>query len=139
MNAYKFSDLSVGMENSFVYDVTKDKQDLFHELSGDDNPLHSDEHFALKNGFTGGIVVYGLLQASLFSRLAGMYLPGLFCVLQNVNVVFSLPVYVNDRLHVLGKIVEIFDSFSRIKVKVLIKNQKQEIVCRGFYIAGVLA
>lgn len=43
---------------------------IFRDISGDYNPLHNDESFAVARGFNSR-VVYGMLTASLYSCLGG--------------------------------------------------------------------
>lgn len=70
MNAYKLSDIFIGMKESFSRVVTAEMMDQFLEISGDENPLHNDETYAREKGFPGR-VVYGMLTASLISTLGG--------------------------------------------------------------------
>lgn len=141
MNEYSFSDLKIGMEEKFSYTVTQEKQDLFTKLSGDINPMHIDADYAskvLSNNGRGGVLVYGMLTASLYSTLAGVYLPGKNCLLQHVETTFIKPVEIGDCLTVCGKVVEKDDTFMRIKIKVNVLNQDNEKVCRGVIVAGVM-
>lgn len=144
MNEYTFSNLKIGMEEKFSYTVTQEKQNLFTQLSGDLNPMHLDAGYADRmlsfNGHTthGGGLVYGMLTASLYSTLAGVYLPGKYCLLQHVETTFVKPVAIGDCLTVCGKIIEKDESFMRIKVKINVLNQNNEKVCRGVLVAGVL-
>lgn len=71
MNRYRYEELSVGIEESFSTTITEDMMVAFHELSGDPNPLHTDEEFSRAHGFP-SCVVYGLLTASFLSRLGGV-------------------------------------------------------------------
>lgn len=75
MNEYKFCDLKIGMTEAFEYVVTEEKMKEFLLLSGDENPLHIDGQFAREHGFKDR-VVYGMLTASLFSKLGGGKTPG---------------------------------------------------------------
>ena len=50
------------------------KLDMFKELTGDINPLHTDEAFAIQHGFSGR-VAYGMLTAALISSLGGCCFP----------------------------------------------------------------
>ena len=140
MNEFTFADISVGQEEKFSYTVTQEKQDLFTTLTGDVNPMHIDSEYAAKNlsNSSGGVLVYGMLTASLFSTLAGVYLPGKHCLLQHVETTFTKPVSIGDSLTISGKVIEKDDTFKRIKLKVNISNQNNEKVCRGVIVAGVL-
>ena len=66
MNAYKFEDLSIGMEESFSREITEGMMQDFLTMTGDINPLHLDRVYARAEGYEDR-VVYGMLTASLIS------------------------------------------------------------------------
>lgn len=101
MNEYTFDELSVGQKESFTAEITEEMMDKFRDISGDVNPLHTDAEFAKCKGFPGR-VTYGMLVASLYSRLAGVYLPGKNCLLQSVQSDFMRPVFAGDTLAIEG-------------------------------------
>nr|MCR4851331.1 MaoC family dehydratase N-terminal domain-containing protein [Lachnospiraceae bacterium] len=103
MNSYSFDELDIGHEESFSVTVTEEMMADFLKITGDVNPLHNDEDFAKKKGFDSR-VVYGMLTASFFSTLAGVYIPGEKCLIEEVNYKFTKPVYIGDELTVSGKI-----------------------------------
>lgn len=109
----------------------------FKAVSGDNNPLHTDENFAREKGFKSR-VVYGMLTASLYSCLTGEYLPGRNCLLQSVHADFLSPVFIGDTLTVSGKITEKYDSVRQIIIKAVIRNQDGKKVSRAKIEAGVL-
>lgn len=137
MNSYRFCDLSVGMEESFTASITDEMMDAFHGITKDDNPLHTDETFAKAYGQSGK-VVYGMLTASFLSTLAGVYLPGKYSLIQQVEIKFAAPVHVGDTLTVRGKIVELQEIAERFVMKVVITNQKKEKLLRAKMWVGVL-
>ena len=75
MNKYKFSEIYVDLCESFKVKITQNMIESFIDISGDDNPLHIDNEYAVKKGFKGK-VVHGFLSASFYSRLVGVYIPG---------------------------------------------------------------
>ena len=109
----------------------------FLNLSGDINPLHNDEEFARGKGYPSR-VVYGMLTASLYSCLAGVYLPGRNCLLHSVHADFLRPVFVGDVLTVSGKVAEKVDVFRQLIIKAVIRNQDGVKVSRARIEAGVL-
>ena len=137
MNEYRFEDLKIGQEEHFSITVTEEMMRLFLELSGDENPLHNDEGFALSQGYQGK-VVYGLLTTSLISKLVGVLLPGKYCLLQGVDVKYSKPVYVGDILIVKGVVDELHESVQRAVIKVSIQNQDEKKVVKGKAEVGFL-
>lgn len=136
MNTYTFEELNVGMQESFTVTVTDEMMAAFRQLSGDENPLHCDEAYARQSGFPGR-VVYGMLTASFYSTLAGVYLPGERSILQAVDSKFRSPVYIGDRLTVTGKIAEKNDTFRMITVKAEISNQQGKKVSKATLQVGV--
>lgn len=137
MNEYKFRELFIGMQESFDHTVTLEDLQKFLDITGDINPLHNDSEFAREHKFSGR-VVYGMLSASLISTLGGVYLPGKYCLIQQVETKFALPVYVGDTLTVTGTIKELNESVQQAVIRVEIKNQKGEKVIRGSLKVGFL-
>lgn len=70
MQEYTIGDLRPGMRASFSRTITAEMQQKFYDISGDENPLHTDVDYARKRGFQ-DCVVYGMLTASLLSTLGG--------------------------------------------------------------------
>ena len=137
MNEYTFEELAVGQEESFTAVITEEMMVRFRDISGDVNPLHTDEAFAKGKGFPGR-VAYGMLVASLYSRLAGVHLPGRNCLLQSVQSDFMKPVFIGDELTVTGKIIEKDESVRRLVIKAAIRNQEGKKVSKARIEAGVI-
>lgn len=137
MNHYRYEDLSIGMEESFSVTITEDMTDAFHWLSGDPNPLHTDEKFAQTHGFRER-VVYGMLTASMLSTLGGGYLPGKYCLIQSIETKFLRPVFIGDTIEIRGTVNELHDSVRQVVLKVEMLNQRGEKVLRGTMKVGVL-
>ena len=135
-NHYTLAELQTGMEASFTAAVTEEKVRKFLEVSGDTNPLHMDDEYARAKGHPGR-VVYGMLTASLYSTLAGVYLPGEHCFLWEVDSKFTGPVYIGDVLTVSGKVTEVNERFRFIKIKARIDNQNGQTVSRAVITTGV--
>ena len=119
MNTYHYEDISLGQEESFSVTVTEKAMDAFRSLTGDENPLHADAGYAASRGY-GGRVVYGMLTASFFSTMAGVYLPGKYSLIHSVEVKFLRPIYPGMVLTVRGE------------------NGDGEKLCKGIMKVGVL-
>lgn len=137
MNAYKFQDLKIGLCESFEWEITEEMMRSFLQMTGDVNPLHNEEKFAIEHGFESR-VVYGMLTASLISTLGGVYLPGKFCLIQQVETKFAAPVFIGDVLNISGTVKELNESVQQAVIKVEIKNQKGKKVVRGNLYVGFL-
>ena len=137
MNQYKFEEIEVGMEESFEVTIQDEMLQKFLDITGDINPLHTNEDFAKQKGYN-ACVAYGMLTASFLSTLAGVYLPGERSLIHSVETKFVKPVFVGDTLTVHGKVAEKNELFPVFTMKVTITNQKNEKVLRGSMQIGVL-
>ena len=137
MNSYKYSDIGIGLKESFFATVTEEFLEAFRNNTGDINPLHMHDEFARQKGFPKQ-VVFGMLTASYYSTLAGVYLPGEGSLLHSVDVKFLKPVYVGDFLKVEGIVTEKNDLFQIITVKAAIINQHNEKVSKAFMKVGII-
>lgn len=134
MNEYAISDISIGTKASFTKCITKEMEDAFRLLSGDNNPLHKDDEFARENslGIFDSHVTFGMLTASLYSTIAGMYLPGKYSLIHSFEELsFLKPVFIGDVLTVGGEVVDKDESLKLIRLKVSIKNQNNKTVSRA--------
>ena len=136
MNSYKFSDISIGLSESFTVTITEAMMDKFIDITGDISPIHVSAQYAKDHGFKDR-VCHGMLFGSMFSTLAGVYLPGEHCLLHSVETKFSLPVFPGDTLCVQGKVSEINDTFKTLIIKGTITNQDGKKVCKAVIQAGV--
>lgn len=136
MNAYRLADLSSGISHSFQVSVTVQMMNQFEALSGDANPLHTERDFALSCGYRDR-VVYGMLTASFYSTLIGMYLPGKYALLQGVDASFIAPVFPGDELTVFGEITSIHQMVRQIEIRAYITNQLGEKVSKAKIRSGI--
>lgn len=134
MNEYTISEIETGMRASFQRKITKELEDAFREISKDDNPLHRDDDFAreISNGKFPKHATFGMLTASLYSVMAGMYLPGKYSLIHSFDELsFLKPVFIGDVLTVTGEVVEKNEELGVIRLKVIIKNQDNKSVSRA--------
>jgi len=136
MNHYKYSELDTGKTESFCVTVTGQMMESFCNMSGDVNPMHSSEDYALSKGFSGRLV-YGMLTASFYSTLVGVYLPGEHCLFQEADIKFSKPVYIGDTLTITGEITEKLDAYKRLTIKAKIRNQENKPVSSAVLKVGL--
>ena len=136
MNKYCINSIKIGLKQQFVADITQEKLNAFTFLSGDINPLHTNEEHAKKRGHP-GVVVYGMMTASLYSTLVGVYLPGKNALLQDIETRFSRPVFIGDILSIEGEVIEVHKALKRIEIKATIRNQHGKIVSRARIHSGI--
>jgi len=123
----KLKDIKIGQKKSFEVVVTESMVDDFAKLSGDNNPLHMDENYAKSNNFKGR-VCHGMLLASFFSRLAGMYIPGKNALYFSQSLKFQYPCFVNDRIEIHGEVIDKSLATKIITLKTTISKDKRQIV-----------
>ena len=136
MNHYTLAEMTPGLTESFTVTVTEEMMQAFERLTGACSPIHVDETYAKARGY-GGRVVYGMLGASFFSTLAGVYLPGEHCLLHGVECKFARPVFIGDTLTVTGTVVNVSEAVAEAEIKAVITNQDGKKVTRGVIKAGL--
>jgi 3-hydroxybutyryl-CoA dehydratase len=83
--------------------VTENLVSRFVDLSGDINPLHTDEEFAKKSIFKKR-VAHGFIPAIYFSALIGTELPGAGSILLSQTINFLKPVYIGAEILIIAEI-----------------------------------
>lgn len=136
MNHYTLADMTPGLTESFTVTVTEEMMDAFKAITGDCSPIHVDADYAHGRGYPGR-VVYGMLGASFFSTLAGVYLPGEHCLLHGVDCKFAKPIFIGDTLTVTGTVVNVSEAVAEAEIKAVITNQDGKKVTRGVIRAGL--
>jgi len=138
LKCYHFDDI---VENetkaSFEVTVTSEMMDQFLAISGDINPMHIDSDYAKSNGYDGKLV-YGMMTASFYSTLVGVYLPGKYCILQEIETSFYNPVYIGDVLTIKGVATEKNAVLRRIEITAKIVNRSGKRISKAKIMVGCL-
>mgnify|MGYP001339881646 CR=1 FL=1 len=126
MNNYTFNQIKIGQIFSFQKKISNSLINKFVKDYGDINPLHSNFKYAKSKRFK-NILVPGMLSSSFFSKLVGVYVPGKKSLLLSNNIDFIKPIYPNDTIKILGKVVNKDKKYSIIFIdaKICVNN----IVC----------
>ena len=114
------SELAEGLQTTVDFHVTAQQMQQFAELSGDFNPLHTDDAFARSKGLE-GTVVYGALMVAKVSQLIGMRLPGRDSVWASVALDFRKPLYVGQAAQVEGVITAVSESTGMVGLKLTVR------------------
>lgn len=123
-----YSDIKKGDVYSFDKKLSREDVINFANLTGDFNPLHVDEQFGKKSIFKRNIV-QGMLVASLFSTLVGMYCPGEKCLYLSQTLNFRSSVFYADTVTVKGTVISKNDSIKVITLRTeIIKAGKAVII-----------
>ena len=108
-------DFTVGMESTTEKTVTIEDIKRFAEVSGDFNPVHLDEEFAKKTIFKKRIA-HGFLTASFISTVIATELPGPGSIYLKQSLKFLAPVYIDEKILVKVRIIEINIEKSKVKL-----------------------
>jgi len=130
-------DFAVGQRASFTKTFTDDDVQRFVAITGDVNPLHVDDAFAASTRF-GGRVLHGMLTASLFSTMVGMFIPGTGAIYRSQTLNFLLPVHVGETVTAHFVIRSIERAKHRLTIDAWIENARGEMVIEGVCEAGLL-
>lgn len=126
----QYEEINIGDTASFTRTITEQDIRQFVELTGDDNPLHTDNEFALRTSYKRP-VVHGMLTASFISTLVGKYLPGPGALWIAQNFEFCLPVRLNDTLHIHATVLSKHAGQRALTLTMEVKNQHSQIILKG--------
>lgn len=137
LHGYYIEDLQEGMTAAFGKTVTDADILMFAGVSGDTNPVHLNDEFALGTPFAGRIA-HGMLTASLISTVFGTKLPGPGCVYLSQTLKFLAPVRVGEtvRAEVTVKSVDrerrrcIFETVCKVGAKNVLEGEAVIMVAR---------
>lgn len=125
-----YGSIAPGEEASFSRVIDEAAVATFAQLTGDYNPLHMDATYATTTQF-GERVAHGMLVASFFSTLVGMYLPGRRALFLSQDVRFAKPVRLGDRITFRGRVRRKTDSLKMLDLDTWAINDAGEEVVRG--------
>lgn len=137
MKKYEFNDLYIGLKEEFEVVITEENMKNFEKISGDLNPLHISKEYAKSKNMIDR-VVYGMLTSSYYSTLVGMHLPGERCLLQGIDISFRLPVFIGEKLKIVGEISYINTLYKVVEIKAYIKNENGKKISTAKIKVGVL-
>ncbi len=127
---YSFDEIKIGLIHNFEVIIDEEIIKKFANISGDFNPLHMDDQYAKETKF-GKRVAHGMLLASFFSRLVGMYLPGKNALYFSQNLNFIGPCFIGDKVTVQGVVIDKHEATKIIKLETSIKNKEGKLLVEG--------
>jgi 3-hydroxybutyryl-CoA dehydratase len=120
----------VGQSASLSKTITWEDIQDFARLTGDTNPLHFDEEFAIKTRF-GQRVVHGMLIAALISAVIGTQLPEPGTIYINQMLQFVAPVFIGDAITATVIVVKVREDKPVVTLETICTNQHGQVVLRG--------
>ena len=127
---YTYNEIKIGLKKEFSVKITESLVNDFAKISGDYSPLHMDIEYASTTSFKKR-VVHGMLLASFFSRIDGMYLPGKHALYFSQTLKFVNPFFIDDLVTVQSEVIEKSDSTQIITINSQIINESGQILVKG--------
>lgn len=127
---YKFEEIRVGQKTTFIEKIDEQRLEDFAKISGDYNPLHMSEEYVVKTKFKKRLC-HGMLLASFFSKLVGMYLPGRNSLYFSQTLDFQSPCYIGDQVIIEGEVIDKSESTKIITIKTLIHDKNKICLVSG--------
>lgn len=115
-------------EEYSIKKITDEDVRQFSLVSGDFNPIHLDDDYAKKTRF-GKRISHGMLVASHISALIAEKLPGEGSIYLSQTLKFLAPVYLNDEVKTVVKVLEISGKIYTLKCECY--NQDGTLVLEG--------
>jgi|TARA_B110000211_G_C13997863_1_gene517033 3-hydroxybutyryl-CoA dehydratase len=122
MKNFKFKQLKINQSSNLKIKISNIFLKKFIQLSGDNNPIHTNKNFAKKYGFKDKIM-HGMLLGTFYSKFIGKKLPGKFSLIMESNIKFHKPVYLNDTISIKGSIKALSSVYKIATIKILATNQ----------------
>jgi 3-hydroxybutyryl-CoA dehydratase len=131
MRVKSINGLEVGQKAVIVKTITAADIEQYSALTGDTNPIHTDEAFAKRTRF-GEPIAQGMLSASVISACIGSRLPGPGTIYLKQELKFLRPVKVGDTVIARIEVAEVQEEKNRVRLKTTLHNQRGERVIEGF-------
>jgi acyl dehydratase len=122
--------INIGKIFSTNLEITETLVNQFGLLSGDLNPLHTDNDYAKKKGFLGR-VCYGNILGMLISTLVGMRLGFDEVMLISQKINFKQPIYIGDKIELKGEVLNKSESVKIIELGLSFWNENGQKIASG--------
>ena len=127
LHGFFIEDLEINQTAEYKKKIFDDDIHSFAKVSGDDNPVHTNEEFAKKTIFKRKIA-HGFLTASLISTVIATKLPGPGSIYISQSLKFLAPVFINDTVNVIVTIIDINSGKKRVKLLTECYKNKKKIL-----------
>ena len=105
--------------------ITTAMVDSFAELTGDKNPVHTDEEFA-KNTRFGRRIAHGMLSVGIISAILGNDFPGPGSIYMRQEVKFLKPIFLEEEVKITIEILEKNEEKKRLLVRTTVEKSNVE-------------
>jgi 3-hydroxybutyryl-CoA dehydratase len=121
---------NVGDIYEYKFSYSQEDVNSFAEISGDKNPIHLDENYALKSIFKQRII-HGFLGGSVFSKIFGTIFPGEGTLYLNQSMSFYKPMFTNVEYTAKFTVKEIIIEKHRAIVETIIIDENKKTIING--------
>ncbi|MBC7389480.1 MAG: MaoC family dehydratase [Opitutaceae bacterium] len=123
--------IEAGQIYKYSFTFTQQEVDEFARVTGDNNPLHLDAHYAANTPFKKPII-HGFLGGSVFSKILGTKFPGEGTVYLKQNMEFLRPMFVETPYEAILEVKEVEKEKNKALIQTnIIDVSAQKIVVRG--------
>ncbi len=130
MKCLVMDEIEIGQKVAKQIEITEEVVFVFCGLTGDMNPMHTNEDYASRTMFKKRIAP-GLLSVCLMASLMGCELPGAASVYVSQDIKFKAPVFIGDTLRAEVEVVAKDIARNRITVRTTCINQNGQLVIDG--------
>lgn len=123
-------ELTVGDRASVSKLVSETDIHLYVGMTGDLNPLYTDESYAATQRYHGRVAP-GALTAGLVVAVISTRLPGAGSILEREDLRFTAPVRPGDTITAFAEVVEVMAPRGRVRMSTVCKNQDGVVVLEG--------
>ena len=123
-------ELKVGDSAQISKVITEEVVNDFARVTGDTNPVHTDQAYAEKTIFKGRIA-HGVFSLGIFSTILGNILPGYGTIYLSQEVKFIAPVRIGDTITARVEVIELIPEKNRAKFRTTCTNQDGKEVVEG--------
>lgn len=110
--------------------ITERDVEDFARVTGDTNPVHTDQAYAEKTIFKGQIA-HGVFSLGIFSTILGNILPGYGTIYLSQEAKFLAPVRIGDTITARVEVLELILEKNRVKFRTTCTNQDGKVVVDG--------
>jgi len=125
-----FKMLNKGDQFSTELVISEDLGKKFGQLSGDLNPLHTSDDFAIKRGFNAKLC-YGNILGCMVSKMVGMNLGSDDVMLISQKIDFNHPVYNGNTITLIGEVVNKSEAVRVVDIVLSFFNENKMKVGSG--------
>jgi acyl dehydratase len=121
LGAVTIEAIQEGFRTSRDYAISSEIYEHFLGAYGDRNPMHTDDTFARRHGFSER-VMQGTILNGFISHFIGVHFPGGAVLLHSVNVQYKAPCYLGDAIRINAEVTQVVPSVGVVTMEMELRN-----------------